>query len=66
MLQVAYNPSVIVAPISGVRFQLWVQEAIEHEQAPLLADTCTESSRGTAGEKPEVLLVLQTGEYCQQ
>ena len=35
-------------------------------QAPLLADRCMESSSGIAGEKPEVLLFLQTGEYCQQ
>ena len=35
-------------------------------QDPLLANMCTESSSGIAGEKPEVFFCLQTGEYCQQ
>ena len=35
-------------------------------QATLLADRCTESSNGIAEEKPEILLYLPTGEYCQQ
>ena len=30
-------------------------------QAPLLVDRCMESSSGIAGDKPEVLLFLQTG-----
>ena len=32
----------------------------------ILSNRCTESSRGIAGEKPEVLLSMQTGEYCQK
>ena len=35
-------------------------------QALLLADRCVESSSGIAGEKPEILFFLQTGENCQQ
>ena len=34
--------------------------------ALLLADRCMESCSGIAGDKPELLFFLQTGEYCQQ
>ena len=67
MWQVTYNHSVVVVPSSGSTFPAVGSKGDGTRiQAPLLADRSVESSSGIAGQKPEILLFLQTGEYCQQ
>ena len=65
MWQVTYNPSVVMVPSRGVLVVGSTGDGARI-QAPLLADKRTESSSGIAGEKPEVFLFQQTGDYCKQ
>ena len=69
MWQVTYNLSVVGVPSSGGNVSSSEFKSNgdgTRIQAPLLADRCTESIRSIAGEKPEILVFLYTGEYCQQ
>ena len=63
MWQVTYNLSLVVAPGSGGNVSSSGQKATVHE---FKSQCCQTGVRKVAGEKPEVLPFLQTGEYCQQ
>ena len=73
MLQVTYHPSVVVVSSSGGIVSNSGFKRRRYMKAPFMqtvhdsssmADRCMESISGITGERPEVLLFLQTGESC--